>query len=698
MKLASARHRGLLWLRGESAWTREHAQQAFGGADEVLWVGGAVPADITALAMRKAVTRLGHEHDVVVFDAHDGFDPDAFGALAGTVRAGGLLILLSDESFGSGPDGDYYRLADWPHEAAALSARYLARLARLLKASSSIALWRQGDSWPRFPVLAVAPPDDDLGDDACLSPDQAQAVERLVKLKRRRPLVIIADRGRGKSAALGIAAARRMAAGEQELLVTAPRPGAVEPLFERLAALCPNGRRDGNLFRWPQPDGTSRQVRFVAPDALLPEEGPGEGGPGTTLFVDEAAALPAPLLTRWLEAFPRIAFATTVHGYEGTGRGFAVRFRERLDAIAPDWRGIKLEAPIRWAAHDPLEATTRELLCLDAEPASDEHAIEALARGPIHLRRWSRDALAEDEPQLNALFGLLVQAHYRTAPADLRLLLDGPGVNIEVLEAGEILLGVAVTIDEGGFDDALAEAITCGERRPRGHLIAQSLALHGGVIEAAQARLRRVMRIAVHSACRRHGFGLRLTEAVAEAARRDGIELLGASFGAERGLIDFWAQAGFVPARLGLGVEASSGEHTLMMVRGVSTSGQRLRARLGQSFASLLPLLLAFELCTVEATLAARLLTFISSQPLTADEYGSLERYLHGSAPLTPYRALLQRYLVVHTKALTEESTAVLVGVLFQGRSLSWAATRLGLNGRAQTEQALRTRLASLAE
>ena len=38
---------------------------------------------------------LGTEAGTLVFDAHSGFDPDAFGAASGALRWGGLLLLLT---------------------------------------------------------------------------------------------------------------------------------------------------------------------------------------------------------------------------------------------------------------------------------------------------------------------------------------------------------------------------------------------------------------------------------------------------------------------------------------------------------------------------------------------------------------------------------------------------------------------------
>ncbi|WP_035594776.1 tRNA(Met) cytidine acetyltransferase TmcA domain-containing protein, partial [Halomonas salina] len=142
-RLGERRWRGLVWLAGEVEDVRARGLVLWHalGVKAPLWVGPEPPAgleDAAWLPAAKARNRLGGEHDLIVFDALSpgaGFDPDAFGALSGTLRAGGLLVLLTPADWGARPDADYARLAAHPHAPDALSAHYLARLSCLLEAS-----------------------------------------------------------------------------------------------------------------------------------------------------------------------------------------------------------------------------------------------------------------------------------------------------------------------------------------------------------------------------------------------------------------------------------------------------------------------------------------------------------------------------------------------------------------------------------
>jgi tRNA(Met) cytidine acetyltransferase len=80
------------------------------------------------------------------------------------------------------------------------------------------------------------------------------------------------------------------------------------------------------------------------------------------LIVDEAAAIPGPLLRQLVTRFPRTLLTTTVQGYEGTGRGFLLKFCASFHL-----RQFSLLDPIRWAAGCPLEAVVSELLLFGDE-------------------------------------------------------------------------------------------------------------------------------------------------------------------------------------------------------------------------------------------------------------------------------------------------------------------------------------------
>ena len=70
--------------------------------------------------------------------------------------------------------------------------------------------------------------------------------------------------------------------------------------------------------------------------------------------------------------------------------------------------------------------------------------------------RLDRDALMDDETTLAQVFGLLVWAHYRTRPFDLRQMLDAPEVSVQVLRHGESIVATALVAEEGGLDAPLA--------------------------------------------------------------------------------------------------------------------------------------------------------------------------------------------------------------------------------------------------
>jgi len=563
------RERRLLLLAGERTWGDR-------AVDTVTDLLPEPPFRYTArdAGSARAIRRLGSEHDALLIDARDGFDADACGALAGTLRGGGLMLLLTPplDGWPTRPDRALARWLSAPYDATDSGPYYRARLVALLRDSPATELVEEHRALPAPPAVPTRGPmtatPDDLG---CLTTDQHRAVEALLELaggKTPGPLVLTADRGRGKSAALGLATAQLLAEGHQRILVTAPRRAAAAALFAHA------GR------------STGRRLRFVPPDELLRSDLAAD-----LLLIDEAAAIPTAQLTALLGRYPRCAFATTVHGYEGTGRGFAVRFRATLDRRAPGWCEVVLRTPVRWAAGDPLEPLLFRALLLDSEPAAAKK-FQGSDSTTCSVGRLDRDLLATDPQLLDETCGLLVQAHYRTTPNDLRLLLDAPGLSIHAARHHGHVAAVAVTLDEGGFDTPAAFEAWRGTRRRRGHLVAQSLATHAGFDTAPRLHLRRVQRIAVHPAVRRQGLATRLIEALEREARADGLDLLCTSFGATAELLAFWSATGFTPARLGFRRDAASGAHALIALRPLSPAGEQLaraaQAQLGRDLDTLL--------------------------------------------------------------------------------------------------------------
>lgn len=695
-------HRLTLWLRGSSEWTAAGARRiaaALPERDRVCLAERPILAE-PSRPLRAATQLLGRDLELLILDVHGGFDPDGFGAATGSIRGGGLLVLLTPPlaEWRRLPDPQAERIAVWPFEPAGLSRRFMARLIAVLDADPDVVCIDQDGSESLVGPPAdrrdteappPEPPRDPTRPDLIhpSTPDQTEAVAAILKTahgRARRPLVLTAHRGRGKSAALGLAAGRLLVEGGRRLVVTAPRREAVETLYRHAEAVLTAAERNASR---PHDELAGLQSLFFHSPAELVEHGP----EADLLLVDEAAGIPAPLLTALLERYGRIVFASTVHGYEGTGRGFEIRFRATLERLTPNWRALTLDTPIRWAADDPLERLVFRALLLDAAPASRAAILETTEIDPAGpSAEWlDRDALLRDETTLRELFGLLVLAHYQTRPLDLRMLLDGPNVRILVLRRSGHLIGTLLIAEEGGMGDPdLRTAIFRGQRRPRGHLLPQTLSAHAGLIEAPLHRYWRVIRIVVHPAVAGRGLGQRLLAGLEQTARAERIDLLGASFGATTELLAFWHAGGFVPAQIGARRNAASGEHAVVVLRALSDAGERLLAEARQRLASSLPVWLAGPLRELDPEIAAAIIgalpalgsfglashTASDAERLELEAFVAGHRTLESSWPLLS--GLTHRYLAeaLQDGRIDRREAACLVAVTLQFRPLTESA------------------------
>ncbi len=631
-------------------------------------MGHRSPAGIRRLPPGELVRHLGSETDLLVFDATLGFDVDAFAIAIGLVRGGGTFLLLTPppESWPWRQDLclESWAVHGWP---VPRPSRFLQRLARIFQSFEP----------PRTSVRieATGGPSEPM----TLTRDQSlalEAIQRVALGHPRRPLLLVADRGRGKSAVLGRAAGELAAIHQKRILVTAPRRSATEILFthaREVLSRSPTGSVEGA----PVQGG----LAFMAPDRLLREN------PDTDLLlVDEAAGIPLPLLLELIRCHSRVVLSSTVHGYEGSGRGFEVRLGHHLERLRPGWKRCELRQPVRWAENDPLERLGYRALLLDAEPPSWKE--ELPSPDECHVRRIIPRQLLDRPELLESAFGLMVSAHYRTTPRDLRYLLDAPNLRLFLLESRRRVLGVALVAEEGNLPGTLQQEILEGKRRPRGHLLPQALATRCQLPETLQARCWRVVRIAINPALQGQGLGSRLLAAVEAQARQQQIELLGASFGATPELARFWRRAGYFPLRLGHRREASSGAHALLVAKALvpvlGKSLQQAHRRFQQNF----PLQLGQFFTQLDPGLVLSLRDALD-EPLPGETRRLLTAYAQGQwSYLDALGALHQ--LACRQHAPSSRKAQLLVTKVLQGRSWAEVATHFGFTGKGQAEAALR--------
>ena len=497
--------------------------------ESTLWITESKLAN--AIPASKAHTILGQELAAIVFDAFSGFAPNAFAAIGGTVRGGGLLILLTPplSDWPYYPDPDYKRFLPYPFRAEQVHSRFIKRLVTFLEGS----LHAVNSAFHPTRVT------------------QVQVLKQMVQALARAQCVIVltADRGRGKSASLGLLADQLKQAGNSVVL-TAPARATVSSVFKH-SQLSPV---------------------FIAPDELLeclPQ--------ADVLLVDEAAAIPLPLLLKMAAHYPRCVFSTTTQGYEGSGRGFVLRFQKQLAELAPFILPLQLVKPMRWAENDPLEAWLNEVLLLTVNLSE----VAQVFAKPSYLC-VNRDELVEQEVLLRQIFALLINAHYQTRPSDLRQLLDAPNVSIHALMQNHAVVAVALLSREGSLETDLTEQIYLGKRRPHGHLIPQTLTFHAGIAGAACLSCERVMRIAVHPNLQGCGLGSQLLTALEAYALEQETDYLGVSYALTPQIQAFWQHAGFITARQGYRRDTASGAVSLVQIKALSPAGRALQAQLAR--------------------------------------------------------------------------------------------------------------------
>ncbi|WP_288743407.1 GNAT family N-acetyltransferase [uncultured Rheinheimera sp.] len=540
-----------VWLAGSEAYTQQQLS-ALKPAGTSYWLGHAPPAGFTLLSAKQKQQWLGTECDLLVVDARDAVDWDLVAASSGCLKAGGLWLFVTNEPglWRQQPNPAAKRVLPYPLDAAVYTGLFKQFWLEQLQDAQWLQLI---EGLPAvIPVLpeAIATAQAELPYRTAEQQQAVAAIYKVVTGHRRRPLVLTAHRGRGKSSALGLAAAQLAQQGKTDILLTGPSPVAVQTAFFIAADLLNQSYQQG------QNRLLNGAIRFVPVDALLAEK-----QQNTVVLVDEAAAIPTPQLQQLTDLYSRLVFATTEHGYEGTGRGFQLRFQSYLQQHCPGFQKLHLHQPIRYQANDPLEQLIFKGFLLEQT--------DSVITAPLQPKVFSypiKDLLLQPQ-KLQQIFSLLSLAHYQTDVMDLWALLDNPALKLYTLEQDQRVLACALISFEGELDAELTVAVAHGKRRVQGHLLAQSLAFHCLQPELATQKMARIQRIVVHPFVQMQGLGSQLLSFVLQDLSEQQYRI-GTSFGATLALAKFWQKAGFYPVKLSHQHEQASNEASVLMLHG----------------------------------------------------------------------------------------------------------------------------------
>jgi len=627
---------------------------------------------------------LGTTNDILIMDVSKGARPNDIGRLIETVRGGGLAILFNLDLNVSKPweTSIHKSFVYPPYTWEDVGKRFEEFFVKKLIGSPCTWIlngWRilKGEllnppkatrKMPEIPEKSQVPK---RLLRLALTNDQVRALQLIDEVIRERGksvLLITSNRGRGKSALLGLSAAMLLHLGFRRVIVTAPSGEEFQIVFgmieKGLNVLGHKFIKDyGDIPRIKCKRGV---VEFYLPQRALNEE-------CDVLMVDEAAGIPVPILFTFTEKFSKVIFASTIHGYEGAGRGFSLRFLRALQQNKEiNLHKIELKEPIRYALNDPVEKWLYEALLLDAEPAE----IDTIALGEIKPEEFSYEKIdldnlfKSDEAKLREFIGIYVLAHYRNRPDDLLILGDAPhhAARTIISKSGQIVAALHVA-EEGRMTDELVNLVLTGNP-PSGNLIPSCIVrYYPPYADFSRFRGLRVVRIAVHPELMNRGLGSLSLRKLCDEASEDGFDWVGASFGADKNLLNFWLKNGFIPVHMSPMRNIVSGEYSVIVIKPLSDGVEKILKEIYMEF-------------------KIRLLnslpdTYFSLEPEIAVQLLGVNRWDHIERPhLT--RSQLERLISYIKGALAYEGACDAVKEVLMAHFLSSGKLRLPMDIKAE--------------
>jgi tRNA(Met) cytidine acetyltransferase len=511
----------------------------------------------------KEVNRyLGMELQHLLFDARFDFDANAFTAICGSIVGGGELVLLLPPKQNSCLTNTANDIEFGIHQ------KTLSRFVKFLY-DSNFLIQNHGGTRLTFQLDQEKTSNEHLSQK--FQNDQRELINKIKSCATghsRRPLVITANRGRGKSSALGIAIAELLLDSDIEIHITAPSKNQLVIFYKHL-----NASLNKFGISFDKNHSFTQRLQFVPPDKIV-NMNKIEG----LLIVEEAGAIPTQLLTKLLARCNRLIFSTTNDGYEGNGQGFELRFKDNLRAVFPQSKFATLDIPARWAKNDLLESTLNAAFLLSTSNQKQNQAPPSENEAnSLQFKLISKNELNSNNELLSEVFKLLVNAHYQTRPSDLEMLLSDPLVDIYVASSAKCIVAAALTIREGPLTAQQIDTINQNNLRVSGHLIPQSFIVHQGLDTAGKFSFMRVMRVAVSTHYRRQQVATRLISFVELSAKKQGVQMLATSFSLFTDVIAFWFKLGFIVCRVGIRKDSSTGANTGEFVKLLDKKNKRIK-------------------------------------------------------------------------------------------------------------------------
>ncbi|ORY82898.1 putative nucleolus protein [Leucosporidium creatinivorum] len=397
--------------------------------------------------------------------------------------------------------------------------------------------------------------------------DQAKAIltftDAITSKSLSQTVSLTAGRGRGKSAALGLSIALAVLHGYSNVFVTSPSPENLKTLFEFIFKgfdkMGWEEHLDYDIVQSTNPEWKGAVVRvniFRQHRQTIQYIQPQDFhvlGQAELVVIDEAAAIPLPLVRSLLGPY-LVFMASTINGYEGTGRSLSLKLLQQLrdmsrpaSALAAPSAGddqkasgsnplsisrtlkeINLTTPIRYGTNDPVEKWLNGLLCLDATiSVPSKKTLQGCPHpSTCELFYVNRDTLFSFHPAsevfLQRMMSLYVASHYKNSPNDLQLMSDAPGHHLFVLlpplkegdnTLPDPLVVMQVALEGNISKQSVLDNLSRG-KMAGGDLIPWTISQQYQDDDFASLSGARIVRIAVHPDYAKMGYGSRALQSL----------------------------------------------------------------------------------------------------------------------------------------------------------------------------------------